>query len=232
MNGRSMRRVSKPPGVASLNLSTNPRLWLLPTLGVSRTGTSVTSWTDQSSNQYVLTPGNVSASATSPTVNTGIKGMTTLYFDGTAALATSTLISSSTTFTISVVQKMATVSSTSRRIVFLNGGSGGGGYALCANSSGIRTCLASGVGWTDFGTVTTSAECWTWCSNGKVYLNGTNISTGGTSFQTPSNKAFVGCNNAGAETFTGDIGEILFFSSLISDTDRQKVEAYLVQKWL
>jgi hypothetical protein len=67
-------------------------------------------------------------------------------------------------------------------------------------------------------------------TTGSVYLNGSPTSIASTSFAgTSLNASFEWAISAGA--FKGFIGEVITYPSVLSDTNRQKIEGYLAWKW-
>ena len=67
-------------------------------------------------------------------------------------------------------------------------------------------------------------------TTGSVYLNGSATSVASTSFAgTSLNASFDWAISAGA--FKGYIGEVITYPSVLTDTNRQKIEGYLAWKW-
>lgn len=65
---------------------------------------------------------------------------------------------------------------------------------------------------------------------GSIYVNGSSTSVANTSFTgTNLNAAFDWTISGG--DFKGYIGEVITYPSVLSDTDRQKIEGYLAWKW-
>jgi len=62
-------------------------------------------------------------------------------------------------------------------------------------------------------------------------INGGALTTGGTQRATPQASMAAGANAGGVGFFNGIIGEVIVVNSLLSDSDRQKVEGYLAWKW-
>lgn len=66
---------------------------------------------------------------------------------------------------------------------------------------------------------------------GNVYLNGATPQTQTTLASGVSRFYFGSANNSANRYFTGQIGEILIYNSVLSDLDRQRMEGYLAWKW-
>ena len=64
------------------------------------------------------------------------------------------------------------------------------------------------------------------------YINGllTGTFTKSEQYATGGN-TLIGTDNYGANGFNGDISEIIIYSNVLSDSDREKVESYLYWKW-
>jgi len=57
------------------------------------------------------------------------------------------------------------------------------------------------------------------------------ITTDGT-LTTPAGKTYLGNSQAKTEAFNGQIGEVIFFNTVLSDADRTVVQNYLTTKWI
>jgi len=100
-----------------------------------------------------------------------------------------------------------------------------------SGATGVRV-TASGVGYSDFNIVTGRLKD----GDSALYCNGVSKST---SAQTPN--PYTGYNscigikrgNNGelSDPFNGDIAEIVWYNSSLSDADRALVESYLNTKW-
>ena len=65
-----------------------------------------------------------------------------------------------------------------------------------------------------------------------IYYNGalTGTRNGSTSY-TGNGSIVIGSSDGVHETYTGTISEILIYNSVLSTTNRQKIEGYLAWKW-
>lgn len=66
---------------------------------------------------------------------------------------------------------------------------------------------------------------------GNVFLNGATPQTQTTLASGVSRFYFGSANNSANRYFTGQIGEILIYNSVLSNLDRQRIEGYLAWKW-
>jgi uncharacterized protein YjdB len=66
-----------------------------------------------------------------------------------------------------------------------------------------------------------------------IYNNGLSIGTGnGTGTYTGNNTSLsIGSNNVGSEFHNGYLGEVIYYSSALTPTERQKINSYLALKW-
>jgi len=112
-----------------------------------------------------------------------------------------------------------------------------GGRQLYVGPSAVLTtaALSNGV-LLESGTVTPGATTLisSWNSNGTIkhYINGLVTVSSNASPYTAGGNTLIGTDNyAQSDRFNGSISEIIIYSNVLSDTDRQKVESYLYWKW-
>ena len=190
-------------------------------------GANVTTWNDNSGNGNIATYVARGSSTAGPTVlsgGSGINGLAVLHFNGTQEL---TLSNSTTPESVFIVN----------RVTNYNGNLDGiwgqvGDY-------GIR--MTGGPAWANPGNAND------YSNPGVMYLNGAQQSGNGAvtigtaqllEATNASPPAFAqtglgeyGTGAAGNRYFTGDIGEVIAFSGVLTTAQRQAVEAYLDFKW-
>jgi autotransporter-associated beta strand protein len=68
-------------------------------------------------------------------------------------------------------------------------------------------------------------------TEGFRFNGNTTLTTWGVSRATPEAKMAIGGNAGGISLFNGIVGEVVVFTSILSDANRQKMEGYLANKW-
>jgi hypothetical protein len=214
-------------------LSLSPALWLdaSDAATITHTGGLVDQWNDKSGNARHVTSSSTNRPQTG--VDT-INGRNVLTFDGSNdwMLSGSVTISQPTT-AVAVVKSASTTSTVS----ILNSGpsattqalfiSGGSGARLLRLFSGSAT---AGISITD----TQANVVAGFFSGASSYqaVNGTKSANQNAGTQSLGAGWRIGANrDANGEFWRGQIAEILFFPSGLSDANRQAVEAYLKTKW-
>jgi hypothetical protein len=217
------------------------QLWLDGADATTVTGTtSVTAWTDKSSNVYSFT-GNGAVFS-----NFVSSERRSLLFNGSSYL-TNNSMSITNPFTVFTVAYQTTnTNATYQRL--LNGISNTNyDYHLFVGcyGSNVATFIANGSSWNDVNAnnpatrsfLTGTLICST-VSVGTIttYVNGITLDTkSGNTLPT-----FTGLNigggygtltNVGGQPWNGHIGEILFYNSVLTTTQRQTIEGYLARKW-
>lgn len=224
----------------------SPDLWLKANAGITfDTGSSVTTWADQSGfghDATQLTGANMATLTTGATPNGG----STINFDGddffTLAAGSSSLLSQQ--YTVFVFLAPQTDSWRDRTI--LGGGSDQSmQYRINGNGTqGVLSQAAAGIG--NSNTALPNASSGTTFSSINTAVN---YSTGAYSFRlngsadgsgtaTPGTFNFT-INNLGTrhdtadwEAFQGKISEVILFKGVLSDTDRSNVETYMNNTWV
>jgi hypothetical protein len=237
------------------------KIWLdaADTSKISLNGNEVTQWTDKTANAYAFTQGTATKRPASGTRTQNSKNL--IDFDGTDDILTSNAAASTwkffhdgTEYTIFLAAVQD--NQNNGAILSTNSGSFGnvGAIHLLGATKSLSTGVATGNGSVrviDTGTATNFADLTTFSyaswtlkpSNATAservafrWKNGTaskpNTNTGAVSTSDPSQTLSIGHT----ETFlniplNGAIGEIIVYTSALSDADRAKVGDYLVAKW-
>ncbi len=218
----------------------NCRLWLDATDTSTLTGSNpVTQWRDKSSNAYAF---NGTGAVFSNFVSSQRRS---LFFNGSSYL-TNNSMSITNPFTVFTVAYQTSNTATWQRI--LNGLSNTtlDGYLFvgCLDSN-VATFIGNGSGWNDTNSNTPATRslltgtliCTTVSSGVNItYVNGTTLNTKSGANTLPT---FTGLNIGGgtntltsaSQSWRGHIGEIIVYSGVLNTTQRQQIEAYLIQKW-
>jgi hypothetical protein len=217
------------------------QLWLdsADSNSITRSGSNVTAWSDKSGNGHLFT----GTGAVTSNIQSNTK--TSLYFNGSGYLSYNSL-SITNPYTIFTVAYQSINNNSYQRI--LNGvGPIGADFliAMGAVGSNVATFLGFGSNWNDASAnipltqslLTTNIICST-VSVGTIttHVNGITLDskTGST------NPNFTGLNiaggwgtmaNAGYQTWTGHVCEVIHYPGVIATNQRQKVEGYLAHKW-
>jgi hypothetical protein len=239
----------------------NLRLWLdaADVSTISATSNDVTQWTDKSGNSYAFTQGTSSKRPKSGTRTHN--SLNVIDFDGTDDILTSNASASTwkffhdgTEYTIFVAAVQD--NQNNGALLSTNSGSFGnvGAIHLLGATKSLSTGVATGNGSvrvidtgtaTDFADLTTfSYASWTLKPSNATaservafrWKNGTaskpNTNTGAVSTSDPSQTLSIGHT----ETFlniplNGAIGEIIVYTSALSDSNRATIDTYLRNKW-
>jgi hypothetical protein len=233
MNNRTLRpRASgfNPKSIAGL------QLWLDAADASSLTvGTGVSEWRDKSGQgkHFVQATGNNQPSATTRTIG----GRVAVGFDGTNdSLSCSEAIPNTRPMTFFLVQRI--VSKTSFGMSYTSG-SGGSTFEIrqSFNSGGLNVVASGGnnidnaasdrLGINDVIVLSYPAS-----GNMAGFVNGATAPLGTAPGNSPglSGTHFIG-QRADGFFFNGAIGEIISYNTLLSDTARLAVQAYLGRKW-
>lgn len=223
--GHAMRRAaSQRLGFDPLSLS--PKAWwdASDAATITLSGANVTAWADKSGNGYTLTPG------TSPTYATAAQnGLNVVEFNGTNQYLTSGASLTGNDRTCFAVLKR--VSGTGYQGIVQSSS-----YGMIVNitNSALRHWAAASAlnnttpmtSWTQVTTklknsVTRTHDTW---ANGGDHQS----SSGFYAAETGETLLVGGVNFGGGPL---QVAEIIWYWSLLSDTDRQAVEAYLKAKW-
>lgn len=224
---------------------------------ITVSGNDVTQWNDKSANAYNLTQGTANKRPQSGTRTQNGKNAVD-FVDSNDVVAAATAANwaflnntgGSTYFFVIVCDASAAY-----RLLYDTSGTSSsyvGNYLYVTSSDTLQIVVFRGVGGTNaVNQITTqtatdgTASYWSFLSdpnNGtasnrmKIWKNGANPINTNASSDAPSNSnpqypLNLGGQNTLSESFNGLICEVIFYSGLLSDTDRGKVETYLAAKW-
>ena len=224
---------------------------------ITVSGTAVTQWNDKSGNGYNLTQGTAGKRPQSGTRTQN--GLNAIDYDGSDdVLAASTAAnwaflnnSGGSTYFMAIYTDAAA----DGRILFDTSGTTTGNvgvYNYVISTDAVQAVVVKGVGGqvvlvqvTTQTAADNTASYWSFLSdpnNGtaanriKIWKNGanpinTNTDTAALSNSNPAYPLNLGGQSFLSESFDGLMCEVIFYSGLLSDADRQKVEAYLAAKW-
>lgn len=223
--GHALRRAASQRIGGFDPLSLSPKAWwdASDAATITMSGTAVTAWADKSGNGYTLTPG-ISPGYTLAAQN----GLNVVEFNGTNA----NLVSGAALF-----GNDRTCFAVLRRV----SGTGYQGIAQSANYGMIINITNSVLRhWAGNNALnnTTALTSWTQITTKlknsatrthDTWANGGDRQTGTPTASEASENLVVGGLNYGGGPLL--IGEIIWYWSLLSDTDRLAVEAYLKAKW-
>lgn len=229
---KQYRRTRIPGPVSGQSIGFTPTdlsglvLWLdAPSIG-GTDGDAVTTWADRSASANNATQ---STAAAKPTFKTAIQnGLAIVRFDGGDSLVLGTNITGGPIHAFAVLD----ANGSGYRTIFAALAAAqlqwridadGKQSLLKSSTAGIGTST-SAIG-ANFNYIAVSYSN----PNALFRLNGADDG-GGTSAQTGMVINRIGINQA-TEQFNGDIGELLIYSSVLSDTDRNRVEGYLKTRW-
>jgi len=231
-------------------------LWLDANHAASFTyssGTSVSQWTDRSGNAYAFTQ---ATGTLQPNRNGTQNGKTTVYFDngdrlvGTSAASVWKYLHDGTGATLFMaVQSTNSVGSVSTVVSTQNGSTSEVGYHFYIyDRTSAESFTGRGVGGTAFNAVATvTADSWNVFSTKLDQSNATvanktllyvgdgaaNTNSGNYSPSTsnPLHTLIIGGVDGASYAFKGYIAEIIGYTSVLSEADRQKNVDYLQAKW-
>ena len=214
-------------------LGSNLLLWLdandADTITEDANG-NITNWYDKSENSSHAT----ATSGRHPSGNAdAINGKKALYFDGSEDMTLSNMLHSESNYTAFTVFKTNAVNTTAERLFESNDGSDrlilwsslGG-----SQSTGIFTDTESNV---TLSTRISGAQVITWsleaASSATSYINGVSSTSGSYTKKALENTPTIGSRNV--HYVIGDIGELILYDRVLSETERVQVETYLSVKW-
>ena len=216
-------------------------------------GSSVSQWTDRSGNAYAFTQATSSAQ---PTRNGTQNSLSTVYFDNGDKL-TSTAASSvwkylhdgtkATVFIVAQSTNSAGSYSTVMDTQDLATSNVGFAFFVYDRTIPIADTVKGTAGQEINASTTISNESWnvysmyldqgnaTVYEKTKLYLNSgfANVTSGSFSPSTsnPNHTLTIGGTSGASYAFKGYLGEIITYTSLLSDTDRKANVSYLKAKW-
>ncbi len=225
-------------GIDTSITKTSLKLWLRADDGVTGTidSTDVGTWYDASGNLDNATEYN---SAAKPLYRTNqINGKSALVFNGSASrlnLQSSSAIGiQNSDYEIFIVAK----SSYTAQPEFLFSGTGAQ-YEIQLNGVGVRYIPLTTTTYIDEGTAGEYSdgnahvfEVRASSSGGAVSVDGLDGGTSATDLRNPNDVSIsIGTRQDSTYAFNGDIAEIIIYDSLLSSSDRSKVEQYLANKY-
>ena len=195
-------------------------------------GDPVGAWDDDSGNADHATQATAGARPSLQTAE--LNGLAVVRLDGGDMLQS---VADAGQLPVSVFAVVRPDNFSAKRTVL--GPSGGGALAFGFNPT-TGTLFADRASVANLGNGTTGAAAATWHRIGFLYdgssytfrLNGASTGTGSVSQSFASRDTQVGANQgAGSEPMIGDLAELLVYNSVLSDTDRDNVEAYQATKY-
>lgn len=216
-------------------------------------GTSVSQWTDRSANAYAFTQ---ATGTLQPNRNGTKNGKSTVYFDngdrlyGTSAASVWKFLHDGTDATVfAAMQSTNSAGSLSTAISTMNLSSSEIGYALWVyDRTTMYSTWVRGVGGNEGNaTATITADSWNIVSvklnqdaaaqadKNKLYIGdgaaNNNVGNYSPSTANPLHTLIIGGTDGASYAFKGYIAEIITYTSLLSETDRQTNVDYLQAKW-
>jgi hypothetical protein len=197
---------------------------------------AVARWEDKSGNaRHATQDTSGSRPIRKLSVQNGLGG---LRFDGSDDFLTTQTGYHTSNVTVFVVAKR---SSGATRALFQSGNSTGLGYTVAdANTSSFDNCYARGVANGQVGSVSAGTS-WRVISvtytagTRRVYIQGVLSDTESFTINAPNVAngiaTWIGSADFAGSNLNGDIGEMIAYNAVLSDTDRAAVEQYLISKW-
>ena len=221
-------------------------LWLdaADTDTITDTTGSVTQWDDKSPNQYHFAQGTGAEQPTTDSVTTA--GKNVIDYDGTddnvelASAALRTALSINTDQSVFFVFKADSTSGTQVPLISANT-AGDDWYVITLINNNLSTAFFNGATYTNGQGKSSFTDTTNYNVLTAIYdqagastaarLNGTAF-TGAVSGNGAGNlQTTIGSRAGATSPFNGQIAEIIIYDSQLSDANRDKIEAYLGQKW-
>jgi hypothetical protein len=198
---------------------------------ITESGGAVSQWDDKSGNSNHAVQGTGAEQPTTGT--TSLNTLNTIYFDGTESMDFTTALTT-VRQVVFVVQNGDGEETSGTTNAHIYGNTAGSQYTFIVVNSADGSYDIS-----IDGTVSASGGA---RFNGDTRYTGTNIDLGNTNAQNEGPGIWAVDYNANSQVghlargFSAregivEIAEILFFTSILSDSDRQKLEGYLAWKW-
>jgi hypothetical protein len=212
---------------------TGCQLWLKADAGITKTGSTVTAWADQSGtgNNFIT----FSGSAVVYTANAP-NSLSTLVFDGSGLGACSAILTNThNPYTIFLVQNTTTAG---KYIVGIGDAFTGTAVGTAGNGSTNRDVVSIGVvNMYETGFLAATNIFEVWCvqydgSNTTLSVNGMNkpLTGAGAAIAPAGSTSYIGGYGATA-FFVGSLGEYIVYNSALSATAVTQHLRYLGQKW-
>lgn len=222
----------KPPFTATTVAGL--RLWMkADSITGKNDGDAVTQWNDSSGQGNNTTQ---AVGGAQPTYRTSVQnGRPVVRFDGVddnLLTAISSTVPSQASLTVLVCAKTTTVTGAKRFCGYTSGGWSAGlsGTAMRFTTAAVKDYDSAASQWdiSNFRVMTyifDSAFNLNWWNNGKALAQTTHT------VDANSSTAAFAIGSSNNEFWTGDIAEVLVYSSALSDNDRIKVQNYLGSKY-
>ena len=227
--------VSNVSGISTFNPSTISGLflWLDANTNVLTTGSNVYQWNDRSGSGYNFVQ---SSSSSQPLTGSTYNNLQLLNFTSSRYMQNTTMSFPAPPYTIFSVG-YTTVAGYGRLIAGYPDG-----YLFFGTGSGVTqysTFVGNG-GWNDVSTDVPGTSVSSMClmemtnsgtSTGLIpYVNGTALNAKNGTANTCTG-LYLGTSGGGGQPWSGYVGEILMYNSVLSTNNRQSIEGYLAWKW-
>ena len=222
-------------GISTFNPSTISGLflWLDANTNVLTTGSNVYQWNDRSGSGYNFVQ---SSSSSQPLTGSTYNNLQLLNFTSSKYMQNTTMSFPAPPYTIFSVG-YTTVAGYGRLIAGYPDG-----YLFFGTGSGVTqysTFVGNG-GWNDVSTDVPGTSVSSMClmemtnsgtSTGLIpYVNGTALNAKNGTANTCTG-LYLGTSGGGGQPWSGYVGEILMYNSVLSTNNRQSIEGYLAWKW-
>lgn len=220
----------------ALPVTANLELWLDAddSSTITLNGSTVSQWDDKSGNDYHVSQGTAS---NQPTYTTSVlNSKSVVRFDGNDELlnGSATVVGGSTNRTVFIVFN-STAGSVTYSVTLGDSTSTGQAFGISREiavrvNNGSRVWSTGAINSTH--SIVTIALDGTSTTDLSAWKNGSSLTASSTSAQTINTAAgiIVGNGTSGGN-LTGDVAEVVVYSSALSTTDRESVESYLSSKW-
>lgn len=219
-----------------LPVSTNVELWLDAddSSTITLNGSTVSQWDDKSGNNYHISQATASNQPTY--VSSVLNGRNIVRFDGNDELlnGSATVVGGSTNRTVFIVFN-STAGSLTYGVFLGDSTSNGQSFGISREiavrvNNGNRVWSTGAINSTH--SIVTIALDGTSTTDLSAWKNGSSLTASSTSVQTINTAAgiIVGNGTVGGD-LTGDVAEVIVYSSALSTSDRESVESYLSNKW-
>lgn len=226
----------------------NLSLWLKADTGVTATGTSVSGWADQSGNSN---DASVALGASSPVILTSdVNNYDAIQFDGAddylAVADNATLDTNSTGVSIFIVASTTAGVTTAQFLTSKASTGTAPSYSIgAANNYSAGTGVTNGFIYSNGSSTYSDAEKLAVSNyqiigvvggtmaglNDYFWVDGSNSGSANRVAADNNEDLTIGGLNTSSYHFNGKIAEIIVYKDMISDSDRQKIEGYLAQKY-
>lgn len=191
---------------------------------------NITNWYDKSENSSHA----VATTGKHPSGNANaINGKKALYFDGTEDMTLSNMLHSESNYTAFTVFKTNATNSDAERLFESNDGSDRLILWSSTGASQNTGIFTDTEGTVSLSTRVSGAQVITWSleapSSAKSYINGVTTATGSYTQKALESTPTIGSRNV--NYVIGDVGELILYDRVLTDSERAQVETYLSFKW-